>query len=118
MATFVREVVPIAEIDELIDGLVLDIEAVCLAELTDETPDDLDDEPLLERADPAPPLLDEPPLDEPPDDFEPEDFEPPDFEPPLEDELERELERDLDLLERELRPPPRLAIMNFVYNAN
>ena len=63
--------------------------------------DDLD-EPLLER-----------------DDFEPEDFEAPDdFEPALEDELERDFERDLDLLERELRPPPRLAIMNFVYNAN
>lgn len=86
-----------------------------MAELTDETPDDLDDddEPRLERDEPEPPLL-----DEPPDDFEPPDFEPPDFEPPL----ERELERDLDLLERELRPPPlrppRLAIMNFVYNAN
>ena len=75
--------------------------------------DDLDDEPLLERDDFEPEDF------EPPDDFEPEDFEAPDdFEPALEDELERDFERDLDLLERELRPPPRLAIMNFVYNAN
>ena len=103
LATFVREVVPFAEIDELIDGLVLDIEAVCLAELTDETPDDLDDddlddEPLLERDEPEPPLLPDPQLDEPPDDFEPPDDLPePLPDEPFEPEREPPLPALLDL---------------------
>jgi hypothetical protein len=71
--------------DELIAGLVLEIVAVGLAELTDvDTPDDFDDEPLLAELD-LPELLPPPrlPPDEPPPDEPPPDEPPPDE--PLED---------------------------------
>ena len=93
--------------DELSAGLVLEIVAVGLAELTDvDTPDDFDDEPLLAELD-LPELLPPPRLDEPPDDFEPplEDDElPPDDFDDLEDELLPALPDD--------RPLPRPPLLD------
>lgn len=112
--------VPMPEIDELTDGLVLETDAVFWELTDDDTPDDTDDalepdEPDLEPDDPAldddlpeprPPFEDEPPPDLP--------AEPPPVDLP--DDL------DLDLLERDERPPPRppffLPIMICVYYTN
>ena len=102
--------------DELIAGLVLEIVAVGLAELTDvDTPDDFDDEPRLAELD-LPELLPPPrlPPDEPPDDLPPLD----DLPPPPDDLDDEPLPALPDDLPRPRPPLLDLPIMIFVYYAN
>lgn len=115
--------VPMPEIlDELTDGLVLETDAVFWELTEDDTPDDTDDalEPDEPDLEPDEPDLDDdlPELRPPPPDFDPPPLDDEPDEPPV--DLPDDL--DLDLLERDERPPPRppffLPIMICVYYTN